>query len=236
MASSLPSPQLVSTETLRVSGGALAELAIPFPAGTFGVTLMSSSSVASMLLDPSGSTNSSISAESAEAQQPIRTHSAASSESATWTLRIENTSAFPATVALSAWVLGGPLALNLTVGNASPDGTTLLLARFTDDESPVPNAQVVAHVQGVVELLMLDDGAHGDGGSGDGLYGVETGALRPGLYPVIAIATAPVGTRATTGLISTEDMLYVPEPGALGSVTTVLLALGGLARGRWTAR
>jgi hypothetical protein len=88
---------------------------------------------------------------------------------------------------------------------------------------------VTAHVEGLGDLVLLDDGAHGDGDPGDGAYGAGTGALLPGLYPVIATAVAPAGARTTTGLINTEEPFAVPEPGSLGSVLAALLALLALS-------
>jgi len=236
-ASGSSSPQLVTTQSIDVPAGETVDVALEAGgAGTLGVTLMAPASVASALLDPEGSPVSSFPAGSAEAQQPLRSHSAAAPEAGAWILRLENTGTSAATVPLSAWVLGSPLVLDLAVGSPAPDGNTQLAATFTNDGSPIVGAQVTAHVEGLGDLPLLDDGAHGDGAPGDGSYGAETGALGPGLYPVIATATAPAGARTTTGLVNTEEPLAVPAPGAFASALAVLFALAGLTRRRSARR
>ena len=232
-ASDSPSPQLITTQSPYVPAGETLDVAVEAgAAGTLGLTLMAPASVGSTPLDPAGSPASSFPAGSAEARQPLRSHSVAAPGAGPWTLRLENTGSAPATVPMSAWVLGSPLLLDLAVGSPAPDGRTQLAAAFTSEGSPVVGAQVTAHVEGLGDLTLFDDGTRGDGGPGDGFYGAETSALRPGLYPVIATAIAPAGARTTTGLINTENPLSVPEPGAFESAMTVVVAIARLARRR----
>lgn len=99
---------------------------------------------------------------------------------------------------------------------ALPAAPAVVRVRIVEDGAPVPNATVRASVfapgeEDAVEVALADDGLHGDGDAGDGLYGGYYAPLARGVHGVIATATgtSPAGVAFARDL---EGGLIVDVP------------------------
>ncbi len=219
-------PQILAGVAVEVAASGTADVPFTVSDGTrIGVTLLAASSVTTELRDPVGTVVASVAADSDAAQAGLRTLTADAPAPGAWTLHLVNTdSAAPATIGGSAWVAGSALQLVLTPPAPNPDGSVPLTATLTNGGSAVTGATITATLTGADgphgPATLLDDGLHGDGADGDGIYGGTTAALAPGLYGVAVQAAAPGASRFTTGAVEIASVAATPTPTASATPTT----------------
>jgi hypothetical protein len=206
-------PQLFVLETVTVA--ASHNVPLPVPSGErFGLTMLAPPAVSLYLENPAGAVVDSIPAGDSRAQEPIRAFNIANPLAGTWNLRLENGTGEPATVAVSAWVHGNPVTIELAAEPAAQSARLLVTLR--QGAAPVANAAVTATLTDSDganhELLLHDDGLHADGAAGDGIYGGALNSLAPGDYLAVVRANTAAGFRATTGSVTVRSghTLFLP--------------------------
>jgi hypothetical protein len=157
------------------------------------IVFAGSPNVSATLLDSSGAVVGTNAAGTPESKQMFRTIAVERAVTAgTWRLKLENREAAETSVLLAAFADPNPLRFSFTTGRPTPAGQILLEAGLTNNGSPLAGAVVRAKVQSedgrTIELTLLDDGTHGDGSAGDGVYGVSIDRPAEGEYAIEAVA------------------------------------------------
>jgi len=195
---------------VSLAPGQAAEVEIPAPVeGSSGVTLVAVPAVSASLFNERGEVIGRSAANTPEARADFRTLTfERPASNGTLRLKLENTGAAATSVIVSAWtnVSPGPLRFDVAAGKPSPGGQVSLTGRLTHDGTPVRGATVRAKIQSedgkAADLLLLDDGAHGDGAAGDGTYAALTEKLAEGAYTVLAVAEAAGQSREAFAYVS----------------------------------
>ncbi|WP_232676268.1 choice-of-anchor X domain-containing protein [Nocardioides sp. R-C-SC26] len=147
------------------------------------------------------------------------------------TLRVTDLSGQARDVTLLTFVAGSPLTLEAATSPWSRAGTTSgparseapgqVTARLVRLEQPAAGTVTARVIGRAQEVTMVDDGAHGDGPAGDGVYGARLGDLPEGQHAVVITATTPGGSTriATTTIAGNGRGGPVPgDPGDPGPV------------------
>jgi hypothetical protein len=185
------------------------EIEIASSGENFGVVLVAPATVSATLKDATGA----IAGENkgADAVRSLfRVINLEKSVRGTYKLRLENAGSEAAVAFVGAWN-SAPQNSSFTIeaGKPSLTGGIALTAKLVENGAVVPGAKITATIagaSGAVELL--DDGKHGDGASGDGIYGGAVEKLPAGEYFVearaetggntkIAVAKITFGTKQT---------------------------------------
>jgi pimeloyl-ACP methyl ester carboxylesterase len=215
------SPQFLVSKVVAIPPGASVDVPITVSEViTFGVTLAAPSSITSKLYDPSGSLVVSTLAGSAEANELFRSFATASPSVGSWNLRLINQGSAAMAIPVSAWVGGGATLLNLASMQPDRYGRVQITTTFTRNGKPIANATVIASIAGMDNSTYLatlfDDGLHGDGQAGDGVYSTLSVPLHATVYLVTISATGAAVTRLTSsafeipdGVVSLKSM-YMP--------------------------
>jgi hypothetical protein len=215
------SPQFLVSKVVAIPAGASVD--VPITASeviTFGVMLAAPSLVGSKLYDPSGSIVASTLAGSAAANEPFRSFVTASPNVGSWKLRLINQGPASVSIPVSAWVGGGATLLNLASMQPDKYGRVQITATFTRNGKPIANATVTASIVGMDNstslITLFDDGFHGDGQAGDGVYSALSRSLPATVYLITVNATSSGSTRLTSGVVEIPDgvgslrNIYVP--------------------------
>ncbi len=210
-------PQLVFADVVQAAAGSSTDIEIQAPAGSqFGVTVAVSPTVGSTLREPGGAAVWTIEAGSADAAAPLRSYAADAPTPGVWRLRLDNQGAGPASAMVSAWIVGAPLTLTLAIGPPDAGRHVKVSATLNTNGAPIAGATVTVTFSGADEsetaMALFDDGQHGDGQAGDGVYAATSGALPAAAYVIVARAQGPGFTRATTGVVEMPPMrlLFLP--------------------------
>jgi pimeloyl-ACP methyl ester carboxylesterase len=189
-ASSEEGNKTFSHEVKLAAGGSVVVDVPVRSASNFGLAFLGAAAVSATLTDDRGTvrdTNLKGSPESGLLFRPLFTGRAV--QDGIWKLRLENTSSQEEVVLIAAWrpVSGISLAVKAQKPNAA--GVVSLNALVTNGGAALTNARVIAKISGLNdEIVFIDDGAHGDGAAGDGIFGAVTGKLEKGDYTVEARA------------------------------------------------
>ncbi|OKI67890.1 PKD domain-containing protein [Micromonospora sp. CB01531] len=220
-------PQGIGAASPAVPAGATVDVPLDVPTGEqAGVVAMAPPSVGLTLLDPSGATRGN-SPAAADADQPFRGLVVDDPAAGRWTLRLTNTGSGEVRVPLSAWIAGNPLTVEVTAKQVAADGTVRVSARFDNDGTAVPGADVDAVLLGErgdrAELALHDDGNHDAGAAGDGVYASST-VLGAGPHSIVVMAKSDRGTRVgrtaiEVELVDTGSYTLSAEAGPGGQVT-----------------
>lgn len=161
---------------------------IPMTSGSrASVFFVASPNVSATLVDSAGNVVGKNTAGTPESKQMFRVISADKPvTNGTWKLTLENKEANGTNVLLAAFADPDPIAFSITSGKPSAAKQVALQAKLTNNNAPVTGAVVKAKIQSesgqIGEIVLLDDGAHGDGAAGDGVYGALTEKLADGDY------------------------------------------------------
>lgn len=229
------SPQLAHLERIDLPAGASIQVPIEVSAASgLGVILDAPMSLSVTFEDPEGTAVP-------ESEAGLFRHFRATSPAAgTWTLSLANGGSQAVVFDVSAWLEGSPFELSLEVAEA-PDRDLVFHLRATLLESgaSVTAATVTAEVSGLdgseLALSLSDDGQHGDGGAGDGIYGVmDVGPLGTTAYGVVVRAEGVGFSRATTGTLVDDGRIFSDgfESGSPGRWSAAVSAPSQRAPGR----
>ena len=124
------------------------------------------------------------------AKNPFRVINVGKSARGTYKLTLENTGSEAAIAFVGAWSSApSDSSFTLEAGKPSTTGAIPLTARLVENGAAVAGAKITATVSGTaIEIELVDDGKHGDGASGDGIYGGALEKLAAGEYFVEARA------------------------------------------------
>lgn len=174
------------------------EIDVPAAGGPgSGVTFIAPPSVSATLSDDKGAVIGRNLAGTPEAKEDFRTIAFGTTAAAgDCKLKLENTADGEASVAVSAWSNTDAVSFVVSAGAPDAAGRVPLQARLSDKGAPVTDAKVTARLVGQDgEIVLYDDGQHGDGAPGDGIYGAATEKLAGGVYAVEAKAETGGETR-----------------------------------------
>jgi len=189
-----PAPQLLTTGTVDVPAGGTAEL--PFTvgqAGATGVSYVAPAGIRTTLTGPSGA----VLASSADGEDsPLRTLRVENPAAGTYVLRLTSTGT-AATVPVSAWVSGSPLALTISSSGYDTAGRATVTADLARSGAGLGGAAVTASLrqvdgQATGQITLTDEG--------EGTYAGRSARLTPGTYWLTVTAVvdgAPLSTLST---------------------------------------
>ena len=193
--------QIVSSKAVKIAAGESAEVPVNFANAQSGVSFVAPPSVKVSLIKPDGEIEQTIEAESPEALQTFKTFYAANVGNQI--LRFENTGEANANAVITVWNENNPLALEFVEIQKQTDGGVKMQAALTNNGTPVKGAVVSVKINNQIpEIALIDDGKHGDGAAGDGVYGGTTGKLSAGEQFIEAKAAAS-GLQATATTVLT---------------------------------
>ncbi|HEV2863084.1 MAG TPA: choice-of-anchor X domain-containing protein [Pyrinomonadaceae bacterium] len=171
-----PQARILLSKALKVGPGQSAEVPVQIGGkGDAGVTFVAPPAVKVSLVGADGTAR-----EPAEAAGPFQTFYP--EDAGSWTLRFENGGDAEAAASATVWA-NEPvsLAVEFTELQRQADGGLRLQAKVTAGPEAVKGAVVSVRLDGQPnEISLRDDGKHGDGAPGDGLYGATTGKTRTG--------------------------------------------------------
>lgn len=139
-----------------------------------------------------------------------------------WKLKLENTANLATSVIVAGFTNSGT-ALNFTVdaGKAAANGTIPLVAKLSENNMPVLNAKITGNIVGQgTEIVFFDDGKHGDGAEGDGIYGASVEKLGAGDYFIEAKAEINKQIRMAIAEIKTGAVTPAKPSGPVKSAAT----------------
>lgn len=200
-----PTPVVDDTpfsQELELAAGQSTEIEVPVGAApVFGLTFLAGPSVSATLLDTAGVVRGKDLAGTPSSKQMFRSIFVQRPGNAgRWKLRLENTGSSAAIVLVASWSVNDPLMLTLAAGKPTPSKQVQVKAELFKNGVGLPGATVKAHLNGGSEIQLFDDGQHGDGAAGDGIYGALLSDLSDGAYSLNATAEINAATRsAATG-------------------------------------
>jgi hypothetical protein len=194
--------QIVSSKAVKIAAGERAEVPINAATAKTGVTFVAAPFVKVLLVNGgNGEIEQTIEAGSAEAAQAFKTFYA--EKTGNKILRFENTGNLPANAVVAIWTDANPLALEFVEIQKQPDGTVKMQATLTNNGATVKGAAVSVKINNqATEITLADDGKHGDGAAGDGVYGATTEKLAAGEHFIEAKATANGASAAATVVLN----------------------------------
>jgi triacylglycerol esterase/lipase EstA (alpha/beta hydrolase family) len=196
-ASSSPSPEILSLEsvTIQVAGSTDIQLPISRPQ-QIGVLLAAPAAVSAQLIDPAGLVVASTpGSTTSDPDYLYDLGPVALPATGIWTLHLVNNGASVATAFPSAWEVGDPLSLQLQSLQADSTHHVEIAAQLANGANAILGAKVTATVQGITgsaETLTLT-------GSGNGIYSATTTSLAPDSYEVVVSASGSGFSRTVTG-------------------------------------
>ena len=132
------------------------------------------------------------------------------------TLRVTDLDDSSSEVDLLTYVAGSPLSVQVTSELDRTDAGVLarLRAEVVDAGTAVAGATVSARLVGrEADVLLSDDGQHGDGAAGDGVYGAALTDLPDGEHLVVVTATGSGRTRIVPSVLMVDAAaLPLEEP------------------------
>jgi large repetitive protein len=178
------------------------------------VMVMGPPEVEARLVSPGGEVEQTIPAHSEEALQHFRALSATLPTAGVWSLRLDNHDSSSGQVLVAAMVEGTPLTIEVTLLEATGEKEIVVAASLRDAHSPILGATVQATVASAdgswLTIPLFDDGKHGDGAAGDGIYGGRTPPLEEAGYTVVVESESGGATRLVVEMIdlsASDDML-----------------------------
>ena len=209
---------LTMAKELRLAASRPADVEIPLAgASRASIVFVAAPGVSATLLDPAGNVAGRNAAGSAESKQMFRTIAVGKAGArGTWRLKLESREASETGVLVAAFADPNPLALSVAAGRPTAEKQIPLEARLTDGGSPVAGATVRAKVHSedgkTLEVVLLDDGAHGDGAANDGVYGASLEKPADGDYLIEAAAetNGRMLRAAATLTVGVEKKLAAP--------------------------
>jgi pimeloyl-ACP methyl ester carboxylesterase len=175
------------------------EIEIPAEAGKeAGVLLVASTAVVATLTDASGAVLGKSEGGLEAMKNLFRMIVAGKNPSGgAMKLKLENFDTKETVVFVAGFAdSGANQSFTVEAGKPGAAGTVPLTAKLIADNSPVLNAKITAGiVGGDAEIEFFDDGRHGDGAAGDGVYGAVTEKLAKGEYFVEAKAEVNNSTK-----------------------------------------
>ena len=215
----LQNRQYIDTQpNLTLSAGQTLEIPISVPqADALDLVLAAAPEVTTSLYAPGGHQTWQVLAGSEFAQQPVISYHAEAPTAGDWRLVLFNSGSSDSPASVAASVTGAAFAIQLTTG--SPDALNRLpiTATLTNAGTPVTGAEVSAALVGIhtgqngsgdFSLVLSDDGQHGDGLAGDGVYAALSQALPADQWIIRAKAVWNAQERAAALLTSTEQADY----------------------------
>jgi pimeloyl-ACP methyl ester carboxylesterase len=135
-----------------------------------------------------------------------------------WKLKLENLGSEPATVFVAGFTGNDSSEFTVEAGKPNGAGNVPLVAKWAVNGAPVTIAKITGNVVGQnSQIEFFDDGKHGDGAPGDGVYGALTEKLEDGDYSVEAKAE----TNNQTALAVANFNIGGAAPGAKTIVPAV---------------
>ena len=193
--------EAVSSKLLKMAAGESVETPVEFANAQSGVTFVAPPSVKVSLVGESGEIEQTIEAGSAEASAAFKTFYA--DKAGNRTLRFENRGKAQANAMVVVWKNTNPLALEFVELQRLADGSLKLQAKLTNHGAAVVAARVTVRINGQLpEIILLDDGRHGDGAAGDGIYGATTAKLPASEYLIEAKASVGGGAVLASAVLS----------------------------------
>jgi len=176
---------------VKLAPGQSVEVDVPVSAGpNFGLVMLADRLVSATLTDDHGAirdTNLVGSPESGIFFRPLFT--AKPVEEGTWKLKLQNTSPSEQLVLVAAWVAAGDTPFYLKAEKPNALGSVPIKALLKNSAGPIAGARVTAKISVInVEIEFFDDGGHGDGPAGDGVFGAVTEKLANADYTIEAKA------------------------------------------------
>lgn len=196
-----PPLQFAQAISQTVPAGGSVDVALSLPAADeLAIALIAPAGVSAALLDSQGAALATLAAASGPASQ-MRGLSLASPAAGAYTLRLSSAAAQPAAVRGAALLRGGDLTLEAQALPPDDKGAITFTAALRRGGAAQPAASIRATLIGddgaTASLAFADDGRHGDGAAGDGIFGAVV--ERPGAALLAAVIEMDLGgeTRAT---------------------------------------
>lgn len=238
-------PQIIYHTTVTLTGGETRDLTFDAPAGDALVAMvMASDVITAHLVAPDSTDLGPIDVA------PFRTRWVTEHDAGQWAIELENESAISGTAIIAVVLHGGDVVLDVAIGDPGWGDVVPIMATLRDttpgraytSPSTVTMTATLTGIQGGgLVVALVDDGAHGDGEAGDGVYGAIVGPLAPDVYGVyIEAEAAPTVTyRATSAafivptaaLRKSVQPASPVEPGDTLTYTLVISATEGAALG-----
>jgi pimeloyl-ACP methyl ester carboxylesterase len=184
------------------------EVEIPVSDGSYaGIVLVAPISVSAILIDGNGAIIGESKAGADALKDLFRTIGMRRQiTKGVWKLKLENLGNESAAVFIAGFAGNITSDFMVEAGKANAAGIVPLVAKWTQNNAPVLNAKISANIVGQSTAIeFFDDGKHGDGASGDGVYGAIIGKLEKGDYTVEAKAEANNQTAAGIAIFSIGD-------------------------------
>jgi hypothetical protein len=182
--------------------GQSVEINVPVgSAPVFGLTFLADPKISATLVDETGKVRGKNPAGSPESKSPFRSIFAQKvAQSGQWKLKLENAGTASSIVLVAGWSINDPLMLTIAAGKPTASKQVPIKAELIKNGVDVKGAKITARINGGEPIELFDDGQHGDGPAGDGVYGVLVISLADGSYSVLATAETDGVTRtAATG-------------------------------------
>jgi pimeloyl-ACP methyl ester carboxylesterase len=195
-------------------------LDIPFDiakASALQVMILAAGDVSTSLIDPSGKVVDAVAAKSERAVQPFRALQATAPAAGSWKLRLHNQLAQSTSLAYGLTLLGGDLEAQ---GTLERDGSKMQL-QFSINKQQKPqaaakvSAELIANDGTRTSVTLYDDGQHGDGAAGDGVFAASVAVAADKQY--VAMYTAQLGQEtlvciatAATSAQAQGAVVYLP--------------------------
>ena len=190
------------SQELELAPGQSVEINVPVgSAPVFGLTFLADPKISATLVDETGKVRGKNPAGSPESKSPFRSIFAQKvAQSGQWKLKLENAGTASSIVLVAGWSINDPLMLTIAAGKPTAGKQVPLKAELIKNGVDVKGAKITARINGGEPIELFDDGQHGDGPAGDGVYGVLVISLADGSYSVLATAETDGVTRtAATG-------------------------------------
>ncbi|HLM59447.1 MAG TPA: choice-of-anchor X domain-containing protein, partial [Pyrinomonadaceae bacterium] len=197
--------QVVLSKNVKIAVGERAEIPVNLETAKTGVTFVVAPFVKVSLVNAgNGETEQTIEAGSTEAAQAFKTFYAENPGNKI--LRFENTGELPANAVAAIWTDKNPLALEFVEIHEQVDGTVKMQAMLTNNGTAIKGAVVSVKINNkLTEIVLADDGKHGDGAAGDGIYGATTEKLTLGEHFIEARANSNGSQATVTTLLTIRE-------------------------------
>src|SRR5262249_46743918 len=155
----------------------------------FGLTFLADPKVSATLFDETGKIRGKNLAGTPDAKTPFRTiFTDKVAQVGQWKLKLENTGTASSIVLVAGWSINDPLMLTLSAGKPTAAKQVPIKAELIKSGIDVKGAKITVRVNDGTPIELFDDGQHGDGAAGDGVYGCAATGLMDGSYSILATA------------------------------------------------
>lgn len=197
---------LTAKQKVELQAKQTTEIEIPVNDAAYaGVVLVATPAVSAVLTDANGAILGKSNGGMEAVKQLFRTIAVDRQVTkGIWKLKLENLGNAPTTV-FAAGFAGSGSASEFTIEAGKPNiaGQIPLQAKLTENNAPVLNAKISGKIVGQAnEIAFYDDGKHGDGAAGDGIYGALTDKLSKGEFFVEAKAEVNNQTKTAVSVIT----------------------------------